>query len=336
MTDYEFGTASQLACALREKRISSLELVNRSIARIETLDTRINAVIARDFDKARADAVLADKGLAAGDRRPLLGLPMTVKEAFNVAGLPTTWGLPPFKDFRPPQDALIVTRAKTAGAIVLGKTNVPLLLADYQSYNDIYGTTNNPWDLTRTPGGSSGGSAAALAAGYVPLELGSDIGGSLRVPAVFCGVYAHKPSQGLVPSRGHTPPGVPPGPDHVDLAVVGPMARSAADLSLLLDVIAGPDEPLATGYQLALRPPRHTRLTDFRVLVLNSHPLLPTALAITSAIARLTERLAKSGCSIAHSTPLLPDLSLAGRIYIQQLMAFMVGPDLPANAYRGM
>ena len=139
-----------------------------------------------------------------------------------------------------------------------------------------------------------------------------------------------------MPSRGHTPPGVPPGPDDVDLAVVGPMARSAADLSLLLDVIAGPDEPLATGYQLALRPPRHTRLADFRVLVLDTHPLLPTALAITSAMARLTERLAKSGCSISHSTPLLPDLSLAGRIYIQQLMAFMDGPDMPAEAYRGM
>src|SRR5205807_757772 len=157
-----------------------------------------------DFDNARAAAVAADQALARGERKPLLGIPMTVKEAFNVAGLPTTWGLPSAKGRLVADDALAVQRLKAAGAIILGKTNVPVALADWQSYNDVYGTTNNPWDLGRTPGGSSGGSAASLAAGYVPLELGSDIGGSLRVPAHYCGVFAHKPTQALVPMRGQS------------------------------------------------------------------------------------------------------------------------------------
>ena len=168
----------------------------------------------------------ADAALARGEQRPLLGMPMTVKESFNVAGLPTTWGIPAQKDFVPAEDALSISRVKAAGGVILGKTNVPLGLGDWQSYNEIYGTTNNPLDLGRTPGGSSGGSAAALAAGYGPLSLGSDIGGSLRVPAFHCGVYAHKPTFDLVPPRGHTPPPLPPLPLDRDLAVVGPMART--------------------------------------------------------------------------------------------------------------
>src|SRR5262245_24731170 len=229
----EYRTAEGLLAALAARQVSAVELTNHAIQRIEAQDGRINAVVVRDFERARKAASEADKALAAGERKPLLGLPMTVKEAFNVAGLPTTWGFPRGKDWRPADDALIVSRAKAAGAIVLGKTNVPISLADWQSYNEIYGTTNNPWDVGRTPGGSSGGSAAALAAGFVPLELGSDIGGSLRAPAHFCGVFAHKPSQALVPIRGHTPPGVPAPPVEVDLGVVGPMGRSARDLELL-------------------------------------------------------------------------------------------------------
>src|SRR5262245_60124214 len=203
----EYRTVAQLSSGLAQRQFSAAELVDHAIARIEALDGPINAVVVRDFERARAAAVQADAALNRGERRPLLGIPMTVKEAFNVAGLPTTWGIPNFKGWRPAQDAVIVSRAKAAGAIVLGKTNVPLRLSDWQSFNEIYGTTNNPWELGRTPGGSSGGSAAALAAGYVPLELGSDIGGSLRAPAHYCGVFAHKPSHALVPSRGHTPPG---------------------------------------------------------------------------------------------------------------------------------
>jgi Asp-tRNA(Asn)/Glu-tRNA(Gln) amidotransferase A subunit family amidase len=163
---------------------------------------RLNAAVVRDFERAREAAKAVDATLARGEGGPLLGIPMTVKEAFNVAGLPTTWGNPRFKDFVPQEDAVVVSRVKSAGAVILGKTNVPRQLSDSQSYNDIYGTTNNPWDLGRTPGGSSGGSAAALAAGFGPLSLGSDLGGSIRGPAHFCGIFAHKPSLGLVPDRG--------------------------------------------------------------------------------------------------------------------------------------
>jgi amidase len=249
--------------------------------------------------------------------------------ADRVAGLPTTWGNPKFKDWRPEVDALAVQRLKAAGAIILGKTNVPVALRDWQSYNDVYGTTNNPWDLSRSPGGSSGGSAAALAAGFVPLEFGSDIGGSLRAPAHFCGVFSHKPSLDLVPQRGSGPPQTPAIPVRGDLAVIGPMARSAADLALELSVAAGPDELTeGIGYKLALPPPRHDRLADFRVLVIDKHPLCPTAESITTALNRLVDRLAKLEVRVVRENPRLPDLAQTGRIYRELLAAFFIA-DLP-------
>src|SRR5579871_1137104 len=214
------ATATELLAALAAREVSALELTEEAIARIEARDGPINAVVVRDFDRARVAAKAADAALARGERRPLLGLPMTVKESHNVAGLPTTWGLPAAKDWAPQTDSVGVSRLKDAGAVILGKTNVPLFLADFQSYNDVYGRTNNPWDLTRGPGGSSGGGAAALAAGMVPLEFGSDIGGSIRNPAHFCGVYGHKPSYNLIPMRGHQPAMTPEGAGIV-LAVVG-------------------------------------------------------------------------------------------------------------------
>ena len=245
-----YRTATELVAALADKKFSSRELVDAAIARIEALDPKINAVVVRDFDRARATAKAADEALAKGEKKPLLGLPMTVKEQFYIIGLPTTWGDPKSKDNRAAVDALVVQRLKAAGAVILGKTNLPIHARDWQSYNEVYGTTNNPWDLNRTPGGSSGGSAASLAAGYVPLELGSDIGGSLRCPAHFCGVFSHKPSLDLVPQRG-TAPQVPIIPVRGDLAVYGPLARSAADLALELAVIAGPDEMTeGVGYKL--------------------------------------------------------------------------------------
>jgi amidase len=320
-----YRTAGDLVEALANRRVSSRELVDSAIARIEALDSKINAVVARDFDRARADAAAADAALAKGERRPLLGVPMTVKEHFGVAGLPTTWGNPVFRDWRPEVDALAVQRLKAAGAIILGKTNVPLALRDWQSYNEIYGTTNNPWDLSRSPGGSSGGAAAALAAGFVPLEFGSDIGGSLRAPAHFCGVFSHKPSLDLVPQRGAGPPRTPAIPVRGDLAVIGPMARSAADLALELSVTAGPDELTeGLGYKLALPPPRHGRLADFRVLVIDSHPLCPTAESITTALNRLVDHLTKRGIRVARESPMLPDLAQTARIYREVLAAFFV------------
>jgi amidase len=298
--------------------------VEHAIARIDAYDPQINAVVIRDFERARAAAVAADASLARGERRPLLGLPITVKESFNVAGLPTTWGFAAFKDWRPTQDAFAVARLKAAGAIVLGKTNLAPALADFQSANAVYGATGNPWDRTRTAGGSSGGSAAALAAGYVALELGSDINGSIRQPAHCCGVFGHKPSAGLIPLHGHVPPRAPAeaADGSVGLAAVGPMARTADDLALGLGLLAGPDAADGIGYRLVLPPSRHERLAGFRVLLIDSHPLLPTATAIRDALDQLAQKLARVGVTVARSTTLLPDLAEAARLHQKLVFAF--------------
>ena len=193
-SQWTYASAAELAEALGAGKVSAVELARDAIDRIESADAPINAMCVKTYEAALAEAAEADARLARGERGPLLGVPMTIKESFNLAGTPTTWGFPNARDYRPPEDALVVSRVKAAGAVVLGKTNVPVALGDWQSYNDIYGVTNNPYDLERTPGGSSGGSAAALAAGFGALSLGSDIGGSLRVPAHFCGIFAHKPT----------------------------------------------------------------------------------------------------------------------------------------------
>jgi amidase len=334
MADSEllFLGAADLARSLAGGTVSSVELTEAVIAQIERHDGAINAVCVRDFDRALASAKDADAARARGDERPLLGLPMTVKESYNVAGLPTTWGFTHFRDFVPEQDALAVARVKAAGAVLVGKTNVPVGLGDFQSYNDIYGTTGNPWDTERTCGGSSGGSAAALAAGYGPLSLGSDIGGSLRNPAHFCGVYAHKPTLGLLPARGHIPPPAPALPGESDLAVIGPMTRSASDLSLLLDLLAEPDElALGAAYRLALPPAPRTRLSDYRVLVLTDHPLLPSSASVRSAVTGLAEKLAAAGASVRWESALLPDLTEASLLYSRMLMSVLAA-RLPEEA----
>jgi amidase len=329
-----YRSAADLVAALAGKHISSVELTDLAISRIEALDKPINAVVVRDFDRARAAAKAADAALARGETRPLLGLPMTVKEQFNVAGLPTTWGNLKFAHWQPDFDSLVVTRLKAAGAVILGKTNVPFMLQDWQSYNEIYGTTNNPWNLGRTPGGSSGGAAAALAAGFVALELGSDIGGSLRCPAHFCGVFAHKPSLDLVPLRGALPPQVPAFPVHSALAVAGPMARSAADLALELDVLAGPDElSEGVGYKLALPPARHRDLKSFRALIIDSHPLCPTETSVQATLDRLADRLGQAGATISRAGGSVPDLAETTRVYLE-LLAAGSSANLSADLYQ--
>jgi len=207
---------------------------------------------------------------------------------------------------------------------------VPIGLGDWQSYNDIYGTTNNPFDLGRTPGGSSGGSSAAVAAGYGALSLGSDIGGSLRVPAFHCGIYAHKPTFDLVAMRGHTPPPMPPLPSNRDLSVIGPMARGAADLSLLLDAIAGPD-PLEAGkgYKLALPPSRHDELKNFRILLIDTDAVMPTDKAVRGTLDRLATNLTRSGVNVDRNSPLLPDFAASTRLYMRMLMSFLSASFLP-------
>ncbi|MEV6486580.1 amidase [Streptomyces sp. NPDC051576] len=320
--EWNFRTAEELAAALRAGDVTSAELTDEAITRIEREDKDINAICVPDFDRARAAAHAADRARARGEDRPLLGIPVTVKESYDIAGLPTTWGMPQHRDFVPAEDAVQVSRLRAAGAVVLGKTNVPLGLQDIQSFNEIYGTTNNPWDHDRTSGGSSGGSAAALASGFGALSIGSDLAGSLRTPAHFCGVYAHKPTLGLAASRGMVPPLAPVLPTDLELAVVGPMARTARDLTLLLDVMAGPD-PLTHGvaYDLTLPPARHERLGDFRVLVLDDHPVIPTGSAVRAGVNRVADALAEGGARVERHSPLLPDLTEAALLYARLLFS---------------
>ncbi|MGS2811012.1 amidase [Nocardia sp. MW-W600-9] len=296
--EWSFLAAERLVAALRAGEVTSVELTEEAIARIERTDEMINAICVPDFDRALAAAHRADEARARGEDRPLLGIPVTVKESCNIAGLPTTWGM-----------------------------------RDIQSFNEIYGTTNNPWDHSRTSGGSSGGSAAALAAGFGALSIGSDLAGSLRTPAHFCGVYAHKPTLGLAPTRGMVAPPTPALPIDLDLAVVGPMARTARDLTLLLDVMAGPD-PLTHGiaYHAALPTARHERLSDFRVLILEDHPFIATGSAVRAAVNRVAEALVDEGAHVERRSPLLPDPTEAATLYMQ-LMLSNAAASLPLDVY---
>ena len=239
----ELLSATELVALIRDRKLGSLELLDAQLARIDEHNGGINAVVAMDVEGAREAARAADD--APPDRRgPLHGLPITIKDSWEVAGMPATCGFPELADHVPTRDAEPVALLRAAGAIPFGKTNVPFAAADHQSYNPVYGTTSNPWDLSRTPGGSSGGPAAAVAAGFTSLELGSDIAGSIRIPSHFCGIFGHKPSFGLVPRGGH----VPPAPSRLTqgpLSVGGPMARSASDLELALDVLVAPSRKIA-------------------------------------------------------------------------------------------
>lgn len=263
MTELAFQSATELSRRLREGELGVLELSDYFIHRIEAFDGVINAIPIRDFGRAREHARALDN-TPMSERGRLAGLPMSIKESYNIEGLATSWGLPFLKDNIADTNAAVVQSYLDAGAVFLGKSNVPANLADFQSYNDIYGQTNNPWDVSRTPGGSSGGAAAALAAGLVPMETGSDIGGSIRNPAHFCGVFGHKPTWSVVPSNGHALPGQQAGPD---IAVCGPLARTAEDLALAMDIIAGPESLNSHGWQLVLPKPRRQSLSEFRVAV---------------------------------------------------------------------
>ena len=269
MDDIYYRSAVEQVTAITNGDISSRELLEQYLERIERLNSDINAVVALDGEGARKQALAADEALAAGrEPGPLHGLPITIKDTFEVIGLPCTSGAPMLADHRPRSTADAVKILVDAGAVVMGKTNVPMFGGDFQSYNDVYGQTNNPWDVQRTPGGSSGGAAAALAAGFCALELGSDIGGSIRTPAHFCGVCGHKPSFGIVPMRGHVPPlpGIFSG-EHtmtMDIVVGGPLARSMADIELAMGLLSTPERWLQTAWQLHLPPPRHRELKDFR------------------------------------------------------------------------
>ena len=265
MTDLHWCSATDLAAAIRGREVSASEALEHFIARIEALDGPINSVVHWDTDRARQAARDADAAVTRGDALGSLhGVPITIKDSFQTEGCVTTSGSPDLADHVPQVDAWPVSRLREAGAIPFAKTNLPIFAGDIQSFNDVYGTTNNPHDVSRTPGGSSGGSSAALAMGFTPLELGSDIGGSIRVPAHYSGVMGHKPSYGIVPAHGQIP-GMPGTLSQADLAVCGPMARSVSDLELGLDVLTGPDRWNDPGWRLELPAPRALDLSGLRI-----------------------------------------------------------------------
>ena len=299
--------AIETAAMIARGDMSPLEAVDAAIARIEKRDARLNAVVVCDFDRAR-DAARSMEGVD-GSRRPLFGVPMTIKESFDIEGLPTCWGHEAHRDAIAKADSRVVKLLKDAGAIFLGKTNVPPDLADWQSVNPVYGRTHNPHDHERSPGGSSGGSAAAVASGMVPCEFGTDIGGSVRVPAHFCGVWGHKSSWGLISKEGHDHPLMAGRGQHDGvLSVAGPFARNAADLAVLMRITAR--IPLSE---------KTTPLRHCRVLVLVGHPSCPTGSEVSGLIEEAANALERAGISVDRESDLVPDLERQHGNYMRML-----------------
>lgn len=299
--DLTFATATELVEALRDRTISSRELLDHLLARVDQDNARLNAIVGLDVDRAETAAKLADDATANGRATgPLHGLPMTVKDVWETEGLVTTSGATELKDYLPHTDALAVARLRQAGAIIFGKTNTPLYAGDFQTFNDLHGITNNPWDITRTAGGSSGGSAVAVAAGLTPLEMGSDIGGSIRNPAHFNGVYGMKPSWGLVPNRGHIP-GPPGSLVETDVNCGGPIARSIDDLRTALGIIAGPVPEEAVGWRLELDAgPAVDDVRGLRVATVfhEGADLVPIASDVRTNLDGFAGRLADAGAQV--------------------------------------
>ena len=300
------GSAGAAAGMIRRREISSRELTELVLSRVDALNPTLNAVVELRREAALEEAAAADEAVARGERTgPLHGVAITIKEAFNVAGLHTTWGNPAFREFVADRDATVVRRLRRAGAIVIGSTNVAFMLADFaQTGNDLYGVTANPWDTTCTPGGSSGGAAAAVAAGMAFCEYGSDLVGSIRIPASFCGVYGLKPSVETVPLTGFQPPGPPAPPSEMTyMSAVGPLARAAGDLRTALEVTAGPEDPAAKAYSWALAPPRHRRLADYRVgVVLDDHHA-PVTRELGAVLSDTVDALARAGVRVIEGWP---------------------------------
>ena len=296
-------SATRQAAAIRAGEISSRELLEQQLARVDTHNPVINAVVTLDVARGRAAADAADVDAARGAwRGPLHGLPVTIKDAIEVAGMRSTGGAVELTDHIPERNAPVVERLEAAGAVVFAKTNVPAWSADIQTYNELFGPTNNPWATDRTTGGSSGGPAAAVACGFSSFEIGTDIGGSIRMPAHLCGIFGLKPSFGVVSQRGYL--------DHVgggvidaDINVFGPLARTAEDLDLLLDVLAGPPPEAALAWRLELPPPRHEDLAGYRVGVWLDEPGVPIDPAVRAVLGRGVDALADAGAQVAEAHP---------------------------------
>lgn len=325
MTELHWWSAAETAAAIRRREVSSREVLDHLVDRIAHLDGPINAVVRFDLDRARAASIAADDAtMGGGDLGPLHGVPMTIKDSFSTAGCVTTSGSPELADHVPTADAWPVARLRDAGAIPFAKTNLPLFAGDIQSFNDVYGTTNNPYDTDRTCGGSSGGSAAALAMGFTAVELGSDIGGSIRVPAHYCGVAGHKPSYGLVPGHGQIP-GLPGTLSQADLAVVGPMARTVDDLELGLDVLAGPDRWLSPAWRVDLPAPRAAGLDGLRIAAWLDDPYCPVDASTRRVLGSLVTTIESAGGTVDVDARPGFTLEKADTVFRQLLFAALAG-----------
>ena len=305
-----------------KREISSRELVELYSGRIERLNPAVNAVVTRDAERAAAGAAAADELTArSGDGEalpPLHGLPITIKDAVEVGGLRSTGGATALSAHVPSADAPAVARLRAAGAIVIGKTNVPEWSGDIQTFNALFGTTNNPWDVSRTTGGSSGGPAAAVATGMTSFELGTDIGGSIRIPSSFCGVFGHKPSFGVVSQRGYLD-SVGGGLTDADINVFGPIARSAGDLSQLLDVLAGPNAEDEGAWSLSLPPARHSSLSDYRIGLWLDDPACPVESSAVGLMTSAASALSAAGAKVSDARPPL-DLAEIRALFDQLLL----------------
>ena len=325
LSDPFYLSATRLAAAIRDREVSSLELLEAFLGRVKNRNEPLNLVVTVDAERARQEARAADEAVASGAvLGPLHGVPMTIKDSFSTAGMRTTSGAPELASYVPEVDAVPVARLRAAGAVVFGKTNLPLYAGDVQSYNEVFGQSNNPWDASRTVGGSSGGSAGALAAGFTPLELGSDIGGSIRNPAHSCGVMGHKPSYRIVPAQGQIPG--PPGTlTQADIAVAGPLARTVEDLELGLNLLAGPDAWESVGWQLALPAPRQKRFEDFRVAVWVDDSFCPLSVESRDLLHGAARAVEEAGARVSWEARPDFEFSYSGRVFAQLLGAAQCG-----------
>jgi amidase len=333
MSDFATRPATALLRALEARETSSEELLRLFLGRVERLSPSVHAVVTLDADRALAQARRRDEERSRGDLRgPLHGLPVTVKDSFETLGIRTTsGGTPGLMGYVPARDADAVARLKAAGAVVFGKTNLSTQAMDIQTYNAAFGTTNNPWDASRTAGGSSGGSAVAMSAGLSALELGSDLGGSIRIPAAFCGVFGHRPSFGIVPTRGHVP-GPPGSLAAPDLETAGPIARSAEDLDLALRVLAGPDAAHGVAWRLELPPPRRSGLSGYRLAAWLDDPAAPVDAALRARLEAVVEELRAAGAEV--DTEARPGFSMAdnARLFMRVLYGSMAA-GLPEGQF---
>ncbi len=335
MRELCYRSATDLASAIRRREVSSRELLEAHLARVEKRNPALNAVVTLDAERARRRAAQADAALARGESwGPLHGVPMTIKDSFETEGVRTTSGSPTLAAHVPATDADAVKRLRGAGAVIFGKTNLPLFASDLQSYNAVFGTTNNPWDTTRTPGGSSGGAAAALAAGLTPLELGSDIGGSIRTPCHWNGLYGHKSTFGIVPIRGHIPG--PPGMlSEMDLGVAGPMARAAEDLELALEILAGPADDCKVAWRFALPRPRHGDLRSYRVAAWLDDPDFPVSTQVGDTLRATVGALRANGVNVDEKARPFERLRDVVPVYQSLLWGAMIA-GYPDEIFDGM